>query len=102
SSDLKVRIPTFRVDLKREVDLIEEITRLYGADKIPATAPRDVIGSNAYDAIHDQLADARRLLTGLGLHEAQGQTLISSVAAGVRSGESLLLANPLSSDMDML
>ena len=32
------QIPTFRVDLKREVDLIEEIARLHGVDKIPATA----------------------------------------------------------------
>ncbi|MBI3852600.1 MAG: phenylalanine--tRNA ligase subunit beta [Verrucomicrobia bacterium] len=99
---LKFRIPTFRVDLKREVDLIEEITRLYGVDKIPATAPRDVIGSNAYDAVHDQLADARRILTGLGLCEAQGQTLISSTECGVRSAEAVRLANPLSSDMDVL
>ena len=36
--DRTFRIPTFRVDLKREVDLIEEVARLYGVDKIPATA----------------------------------------------------------------
>src|SRR6185295_339282 len=102
SSDLKVRIPTFRVDLKREVDLIEEITRLYGVDKIPATAPRDVIGSNAYDAVHDQLAEARRILTGLGLNEAQGQTLISGAECGMQNAETVALANPLSSDMDVL
>ncbi len=99
---LKFRIPTFRVDLKREVDLIEEITRLYGVDKIPATAPRDVIGSNAYDAVNDQLAEARRILTGLGLNEAQGQTLISSAECGMRNAEAAALANPLSSDMDVL
>ena len=60
-----VRVPTFRVDLKREVDLVEEITRLYGVEKIPATAPRGAIGSHAYDAVHDLLAGARRLLSGL-------------------------------------
>ena len=86
---LKFFIPTFRVDLKREVDLIEEITRLYGADKIPATAPRDVIGSHTHDTVHDQLAEARRILTGLGLNEAQGQTLISSAQWGGRSGEAV-------------
>ena len=69
------RVPSFRVDLKREIDLIEEVARLYGVDKIPATAPRGAIGANAYDAVHDQLAEARRILTGLGLFEAQGQTL---------------------------
>ena len=41
-------------------------------------------------------------LTGLGLNEAQGQTLISSAEFGMRSAESVVLANPLSSDMDVL
>ena len=75
------RVPSFRVDLKREVDLIEEVARLYGAEQIPATPPRGAIGANADDALHDQFADARRILTGLGLQETQGQTLISDAAA---------------------
>jgi phenylalanyl-tRNA synthetase beta chain len=95
-------IPTFRVDLKREVDLIEEIARLYGVEKIPATRPRGAIGSNAFDAVHDQIADARRILSGLGLNEAQGQTLISSAECRVPSADLAALANPLSSDMDVL
>jgi phenylalanyl-tRNA synthetase beta chain len=96
------RVPSFRVDLKREVDLIEEIGRLYGVDRIPATAPRPAIGLNAFDAVHDQLADVRRLLTGLGLNETQGQTLIAGAECeGVAAGF-LRLANPLSADMDAL
>jgi phenylalanyl-tRNA synthetase beta chain len=94
-------IPTHRPDLKREVDLIEEIARLYGVDKIPATAPRGAHGENAFDAIYDQLAGVRRTLTGLGLNEAQGQTLISSTDCGA-STEVVSLANPLSADMDVL
>ncbi len=97
------RIPTFRVDLKGEIDLIEEVARLYGVDKIPSTPPRGTIGANPYDSVHDQLADARRILTGLGLFEAQGQTLISDVAARLASvSESLPLKNPLSADMNVL
>jgi phenylalanyl-tRNA synthetase beta chain len=104
------RVPSFRVDLKREVDLIEEIARLYGVDRIPASAPRGAIGSNPYDAVHDELLDARRILTGLGLHEAQGQTLVSATIAQARLGiapagqtEPLIrLENPLSSEMDAL
>ena len=96
-------VPSFRVDLKREIDLIEEVARLYGVDKIPATPPRGAIGSNDYDAVHDHLAEARRILTGLGLCEAQGQTLISETA-GRLAGKDLLvpLSNPLSSDMNLL
>jgi phenylalanyl-tRNA synthetase beta chain len=96
------RIPTFRVDLKREIDLIEEVARLYGVDRIPATPPRGAVGANAYDAVHDQLADARRILTGLGLLEAQGQTLISDASAKLAGKLLVPLANPLSSDMNVL
>ena len=97
-----VRVPTFRVDLKREIDLIEEIGRLYGVDRIPATTPRSAIGSHAHDAVHDQLAEARRLLSGLGLDEAQGQTLISAAAVRLLTPQPLALDNALSSDMNVL
>ncbi len=90
------QIPSFRVDLKREMDLIEEVARLHGVDKIPATPPRGAIGANAFDAVHDQIAEARRILTGLGLNEAQGQTLISKCRSQNAEAELVALANPLS------
>lgn len=124
------RIPTWRVDLKREADLIEEVCRLHGVEKIPATPPQGCRGANEHDAVHDQLDEARRLLTGLGLDEAQGQTLISgAVALRLWAGDDapaadaapgttpagqpgepteagaarvVRLANPLSADMDVL
>jgi phenylalanyl-tRNA synthetase beta chain len=102
AESVTVQIPTFRVDLKREVDLIEEVGRLHGVEKIPPTPPRGAIGFNAFDAIYDQIAEARRILTGLGLSEAQGQTLVSRDECRVSSAELVALANPLSSDMDVL
>jgi phenylalanyl-tRNA synthetase beta chain len=96
------KIPSWRVDLKRPVDLIEEVERLYGVERIPATPPRGAHGANEFDSVYDQIAEARRILTGLGLTEAQGQTLISSAEFGIRGAECVLLANPLSSDMDVL
>jgi phenylalanyl-tRNA synthetase beta chain len=98
-----IRIPTFRVDLKREVDLIEEIARLYGVDKIPATPPRGAIGANAFDKIYDEISDARKILSALGLNEAQGQTLVSKSEVRTANEEQIVsLANPLSSEMDAL
>ncbi len=96
------RIPTYRVDLKREVDLIEEVARLHGVDKIPSTPPRGAIGAHAFDAVYDQIADVRRLLTGLGLDEAQGQTLVGKDDCRIPDDALVPLANPLSSDMDVL
>ena len=65
-------IPTFRPDLKREVDLIEEVARLHGVDKIPATPPRGTIGANDYDSVHDQIAEARRILSGTRVERGAG------------------------------
>ena len=96
------QIPTWRVDLKRPVDLIEEVSRLYGVERIPATAPRGAHGTNEFDAIYDQISEARRILTGLGLNEAQGQTLIAKAEGRLQNEEPVALDNPLSSDMDGL
>jgi phenylalanyl-tRNA synthetase beta chain len=97
-------VPSWRVDLKREVDLIEEVARLDGVDRIPSSAPRGAIGVNAFDGVYDQIGEARRVLAALGLFEAQGQTLISEEAArlAVDSARVILLANPLSADMNAL
>src|SRR5476649_2610072 len=96
------KIPSWRVDLKREVDLIEEVGRLYGIEKIPATPPRGALGANVFDSVYDQISEARRILTGLGLNEAQGQTLIANAECRMKNEELVALSNPLSSDMDVL
>jgi phenylalanyl-tRNA synthetase beta chain len=97
-----VNVPTYRVDMKREIDLVEEIARMHGVDKIPSTPPRGAIGTHAYDGVHDQIAEARRLLASLGLNESQGQTLISDTSAKLVTNELVALENPLSSDMNVL
>jgi phenylalanyl-tRNA synthetase beta chain len=96
------KIPSWRVDLKREVDLIEEVGRLYGIEKIPATPPRGALGANEFDSVYDQIGEVRRILTGLGLSEAQGQTLVAKEDCRVPDESVVALANPLSSDMDVL
>jgi phenylalanyl-tRNA synthetase beta chain len=106
-NELAFEIPAFRVDLKQEVDLIEEIARLYGVDKIHSTPPRGAIGSNVFDAVYDQIADVRATLISSGLGEAQGQTLVSDLILREMFGESAAatavhLENPLSSEMNVL
>lgn len=96
------RVPSWRVDLKQEIDLVEEVVRLHGVDKIPSTPPRGAKGQHPFDATYDVWIELRRLLAGLGLSETQGQTLVAGDAARAVSPAVVALANPLSSDMDVL
>ncbi len=74
---LQVEVPTFRPDLEREIDLIEEVARLYGYGRIPATLP--VTSRNIGYLTREQKAGRKiaRVMTGLGLYEAVTQAFIS-------------------------
>ena len=76
---LEVTVPTFRPDVTREIDLIEEIARIYGLDRIKtSTAPGGVLitKEREEDKFHRTL---RTLLTSLGCIEALTNTLIDPV-----------------------
>jgi phenylalanyl-tRNA synthetase beta chain len=97
SSDARsceVEVPTYRVDLEREVDLIEEVCRIYGVEKIPAKRQASIATVSEFDEQWDVRARVRQVLTSLGFHEAQNQTLVGE-------GE-LKLQNPLSADQQAL
>ena len=71
-SPLAVTIPTFRPDITREVDLIEEILRIYGLDNIPTgrqNAGRLYTPTHRSETIK---SDLRNILTGLGFDETLG------------------------------
>lgn len=101
-SMISVRVPSFRVDIKSEIDLVEEVVRLFGIENVPSTAPRGAIGSNVFDTIFDQHNEVRNILVSLGITEAQGQTLISSQDWPGDPEKVVSLKNPLSSDMNIL
>jgi len=65
----RVEVPTFRVDVSREADLVEEIARFYGYDRIPSV----VTPVDSFDATVDRtrmrLGRLRRTLLGQGLDE---------------------------------
>ncbi|MBD3676490.1 MAG: phenylalanine--tRNA ligase subunit beta [Planctomycetaceae bacterium] len=62
-------VPSWRRDLSREVDLIEEVARIHGYEKIPTDAAIDVVSSSR--TLADRVsAKVRHTLTSLGLYEA--------------------------------
>lgn len=64
-----VTIPTYRVDLFEEADLVEEALRFYGYDRIPAQLPRVTTGDTRHDPVRDAEGTVRELLVGCGLTE---------------------------------
>jgi phenylalanyl-tRNA synthetase beta chain len=65
---LQVSVPTFRADLEREVDLIEEVGRLHGYDTMPATLPpQSAAPSGSGDPLAERVRDA---LCAAGFDEA--------------------------------
>jgi phenylalanyl-tRNA synthetase beta chain len=102
-----VAAPTFRVDLVREVDLIEEVGRHYGFDKLEASLPPMTVAASPPDVriTTDQLA--RRVLTSAGLSEAITFGIIELRAAHTFAPagdveQVIGIANPLSAKFDTL
>ncbi|MBI2264094.1 MAG: phenylalanine--tRNA ligase subunit beta [Armatimonadetes bacterium] len=96
-----VSVPTFRNDLREEIDLIEEIARLHGYQTIPETLPRDTTVLGRFHPDEAQEAEIARILSGFGLTELVTHTLGNPVwwkPWGVRTGEWIEAKNPLSED----
>lgn len=98
--------PSWRPDLEREADLIEEVVRMHGIGNIPGRLARAPLSSARESAAFAFADKARDALTALGLDEAITYSVVASHRAREihpdRSLEPLLLANPLSSEMDCL
>ena len=91
------KIPSYRRDLQRDVDLIEEVLRAYGIDKIPGRTRGRFMPTSAADRSHDlETLFLRHRLTGSGLSEVRTSKLISRSA--MASDKAVELRNPLSED----
>jgi phenylalanyl-tRNA synthetase beta chain len=99
------KIPSYRLDLEREIDLIEEVSRYHGIQNLPGRLQGSPTISSQIDAAHDDAMQLRRKLAGLGLAEAR--TLVFLDEPSLRNslgpvGETLQLRNPLAEDQQIL
>src|ERR1035438_6098809 len=97
-----VHIPSWRLDIEREIDIIEELARLHGYDKFPNTLP-PYSGEvrNLPDAQKD--ARLRSSLLALGYNETISLTFISKEdARRFSTAAELDLANPLSDEASVM
>lgn len=95
-------VPTFRMDIEIEADLIEEVARIYGLDKLPAAPPRARVVSEADDTRARAVLSCRNKLVGLGLSEILNYSFVSEPLLDEFLGEDaehrVILPNPVSSD----
>jgi phenylalanyl-tRNA synthetase beta chain len=95
------QVPGYRRELLREADLIEEVARVVGIEKIPSrTQAMFAAGSDA-DAAYDFAMELRRKLAGMGFHEARTSTLVSN-ADVAHFGDAVALKNPFGDDQSQL
>ncbi|WP_158786929.1 phenylalanine--tRNA ligase subunit beta [Granulicella sp. L46] len=96
-----VKLPSWRLDLEREIDLIEEVARVYGYNRFADTLPS--FAGAVVELPHvEQEATIRETLRALGFTEAVSSTFVSAEEAEEFGGGGVAIGNPLSAEAGML
>ena len=99
-----VTLPSWRLDLEREIDVIEEIARVYGYNRFQNTLP--AFAGSVVELPHaGQEATLRRLLLALGWNEAISSTFCAAADAALfapQPNSAVAIGNPLSEEAGML
>ncbi len=100
----QVQVPSHRFDLSLEIDLIEELGRLYGYNRLPVNYPQARLAPQAKAEARAELPQLRRLLVARGYQEAITYSFIDPkwFAAFHPDQQPLTLANPISADMSAM
>jgi phenylalanyl-tRNA synthetase beta chain len=96
-----VKLPSWRLDLEREIDLIEEIARVYGYNRFADTLPS--FAGSVQELPHvEQDRTLRETLRALGFTEAISSTFTSAEEAATFASAGVPMGNPLSAEAGML
>jgi phenylalanyl-tRNA synthetase beta chain len=96
-----VEIPTWRGDVTREVDLVEEVARHYGIGRIPTTLPPAERLEGLRPGQRRERA-ARSYLVGAGLTEVINHSFVAAPSSALAPGAGPALANPLAEGQAVL
>ncbi|MEY3898493.1 MAG: hypothetical protein RLZZ214_4015 [Verrucomicrobiota bacterium] len=98
-------VPSFRADLQRHIDLVEEIARVHGLANVPSRFQGTFVPASPIDAAYDADMVLRRRLAAIGLHECQTIKLISDAQVSdtlplrpMQDGDVIRVKLPLSED----
>jgi phenylalanyl-tRNA synthetase beta chain len=98
---LRIQVPTFRPDIEREIDLIEEVARLYGYNNIETTA-KSFTGTETVPSADRCVEITRKWLLGSGYSEVVANSMAEPSVARLASGRVVEIANPISKEMGAL
>ncbi|WP_411272836.1 phenylalanine--tRNA ligase subunit beta [Daejeonella sp.] len=102
SEGMSLQVPAFKVDVTREVDVIEEILRIHGYDNIEIPtqikASLNFVAKPDKEVLQNQIAD---LLSANGFHEILGNSL-TKLSYSSQPEQAVKILNPLSSDLDVM
>jgi phenylalanyl-tRNA synthetase beta chain len=99
---VKVAVPSWRPDIEGKADLVEEVVRIAGVDRVPSTPfPRDDTRKPVLTPLQVRTRKAKRALAARGMTEAVTWSFISKGQAELFGGgsEALALANPIAADL---
>jgi phenylalanyl-tRNA synthetase beta chain len=99
-----VQAPSSRFDIEIEEDLIEEVARIHGYDALPSSLPAGEIGIATISERQVSLVQTREVMCSAGYQEAINYSFVDSALLKTLSMDehALPLANPISSDMDVM
>ncbi len=102
-ANLDVTIPTWRWDCEAEVDLVEEVARLHGYEKLDRTVPKGE-GAGGLSDLQTNRRAVRQVLVGLGIDEAQPMPFLApgDLSAAGLDENGVTLTNPLVAEESVL
>lgn len=104
-----VKIPSFRMDLHREIDLIEEVARLNGYNNIPTTTPVVKVNSASKNPVQMLQDNAKDILASMGYYEVVNYSFISPLSVALLNLDAehpykrfISIKNPLREDQSIM
>lgn len=100
----QVSVPSYRFDITIEVDLIEEVARIYGYNNIPNVAPLAELAMTKHQEANISLTRLRNVLVNRGYQEAITYSFVDPKVQGLLHPEQavMTLPHPISSEMSVM
>jgi len=103
SNIFNITVPSFRPDIVGEADIVEEILRIYGFDRIPLTNISD--NNNKKNVLSNELKSfykIKRVIANTGYLEAVTWSFMDEKVAKLLSDNVIKIKNPISADLDVM